>query len=360
MYAFPFITVTVIATGLILFSWIQSRRIERLYPPIGEFVDVGGYRLHALHIPAAADADLPAIVFLHGASGNLRDQVEAFRQDLEGRAELLFVDRPGHGWSDRGGGQNALPDAQARAVAELMERKGIKSGLIVGHSFGGVIAANMALETPEKVDSLLLLATVSHPWPGGIDWHYHLATTPFIGRLAAWLIAMPAGLLRISRAARCVFSPNHYPPDYLARSGTALVLRPWTFKYNAHDVASLYDHIVRTSPRYGEIDRPTIVVAGDEDFVVSTEIHSRALTRQIERAELHVLRGVGHKPDYAATEVCIAAMEKLGGKEVDLAAIARKVERDINAGGETTNPPPSIPKRSSAINQIPVMPSEPI
>lgn len=352
--------ITAIFTGLILFSWIQSRRIERLYPPIGEFVDVGGYRLHALHVAAPENADLPAIVFLHGASGNLRDQAEAFRKRLEGRAEMLFVDRPGHGWSDRGAPQNALPDAQARAVAELMHRKNISGALIVGHSFGGVIAANMALETPERVGGLLFLATVSHPWPGGIDWHYHLATAPFVGKLATWLLAMPAGLLRIDRAARCVFSPNDYPPDYLSRSGTALVLRPRTFNHNAHDVANLYDHIVRTTPRYREIDRPAIIVAGDEDYVVSTEIHSRALARAVYGAELHVLKGVGHKPDYAATDLCIAAMEKLGGKDVNLAAIARKVERDIAAGGETSNPPPSIPKRSSAINQIPVMPSEPI
>ncbi|WP_246660574.1 alpha/beta hydrolase [Nitratireductor sp. XY-223] len=360
MTVFILITLAAAIVCLVAFSWLQSRRIERLYPPIGEFVDVGGYRLHVVHVPAEGTADLPAIVFLHGASGNLRDQVSAFRDGLEGRAELLFVDRPGHGWSERGGPQNAFPDGQARAVADLMDRKGISKALIVGHSFGGIIAANLALERPHKVSGLLFLATVSHPWPGGIDWHYHVATAPVVGRLATWLLAMPAGLLRIERAARCVFSPNRYPPDYLARSATALVLRPWTFRHNAHDVANLYDHIVSVSPRYAEIDKPTIIVTGDSDFVVSPEIHSSALSGAIAGSELVRIRGVGHKPDYVATDLCIAAMEKLGGLETDLAAMARRLEQLLASDTEMSNPPPASRRRSSAADQIPVMPSDPI
>ncbi|MDA4847107.1 alpha/beta fold hydrolase [Hoeflea poritis] len=346
--------------GLILYALLQSRRIERLYPPIGEFVDVGGYRLHAMHIPAEDGADLPPIVFLHGASGNLRDQVSAFRDRLEGRAEMLFVDRPGHGWSERGGPENAFPDGQARAVAELMNRKGIAQALIVGHSFGGVIAANMALERPHKVSGLLFLATASHPWPGGIDWHYHAATAPVVGRLATWLLAMPAGLLRIDMAARNVFSPNRYPPDYLARSGTALILRPWTFRYNAYDVANLYDHVVKVSPRYREIETPTIIVTGDNDYVVSPDIHSAALSEAIDGSELVRIKGVGHKPDYIATDLCVAAMEKLSGVDKDLEAMARALEETLASNRETSNPPPAGRRRPLATDQMPVMPSDPI
>lgn len=360
MTVFIVIALGAVIAGLMLFSWLQSRRIEKLYPPIGEFIDMGGYRLHAVHVPAEGTADLPAIVFLHGASGNLRDQISAFRDRLEGRAEMLFVDRPGHGWSERGGEENAFPDSQARAVAELMDRKGISQALVVGHSFGGIIAANMALEQPRKVSGLLFLATVSHPWPGGIDWHYHVATAPIVGRIATWLLAMPAGLLRIDMAARCVFSPNSYPPDYLARSGTALILRPRTFRYNAHDVSNLYDHVVKVSPRYAEIEKPTIVVTGDSDYVVSPDIHSAALSRAIAGAELVRIRGVGHKPDYVATDLCVAALEKLGGIETDLDAMARALEQTLASDTETSNPPPASRRRSLAADQIPVMPSDPI
>ena len=277
MTQYLLIFILLVVFGLLAFTWFQVRRVERLHPPRGEFVDVGGYRLHCMHVPASAETDLPAIVFLHGASGNLLDQMMAFRDLLQDRAELLFVDRPGHGWSERGPAHNGFPDGQARAVAELMTRKNISSALVVGHSFGGIIAANMALETPDRVDGLLFLSSATHPWPGGIDWHYRLASTAFIGPVFSWLAVMPAGLARIDKVARCVFSPNAYPENYVRDTAAALVLRPRTFRNNAEDIANLYDHVVAVSPQYDGIDKPTVIITGETDEIVSPDIHSAGL-----------------------------------------------------------------------------------
>ena len=74
---------------------------------VAQLIDVGGLRMNSVFVPSGANADLPPIVFIHGASGNLRDQMHAFRPKLEGRADLLFLDRPGHGYSERGGLQKA-------------------------------------------------------------------------------------------------------------------------------------------------------------------------------------------------------------------------------------------------------------
>ncbi|TIT42852.1 MAG: alpha/beta hydrolase, partial [Mesorhizobium sp.] len=52
-------------------SWL----IERRGPPVGAFVDIGGARIHYVHVPASVGADLPPIVFIHGASANLKDQM---------------------------------------------------------------------------------------------------------------------------------------------------------------------------------------------------------------------------------------------------------------------------------------------
>ncbi len=106
--------------------------------------------MNAVHIPRPDTADLPPLVFIHGASGNLLDQIGAFLLPLEGRAEMLFVDRPGHGYSERGGPENAFPSGQADAIAKLMEKRGIEKAIIVGHSFGGAIAASFGVHHPEK------------------------------------------------------------------------------------------------------------------------------------------------------------------------------------------------------------------
>ena len=102
-------------------SWL----IERRNPPAGEFADIDGARIHYVHVPAPENADLPPIVFIHGASANLRDQMLPLRPLLEGRAEMLFFDRPGHGWSGRGPGNNENPSAQASTIAALMDQLGI-------------------------------------------------------------------------------------------------------------------------------------------------------------------------------------------------------------------------------------------
>ncbi|HEY4192350.1 MAG TPA: alpha/beta fold hydrolase, partial [Mesorhizobium sp.] len=115
--------------------------IERANPPVGNFADINDASIHYVHVPAPIGAELPPIVFIHGASANLKDQMLPLRPLLEGRAEMLFFDRPGHGWSGRGRGNNGSPAAQADTIAALMDHLGMKKAIIVGHSFGGALAA---------------------------------------------------------------------------------------------------------------------------------------------------------------------------------------------------------------------------
>ncbi|MGV8938970.1 MAG: alpha/beta fold hydrolase [Allorhizobium sp.] len=325
------VVIVVLAGLLAAFSAIKARAIEQAYPNIGERTDIGGMQMNALQVPAGAQADLPPIVFIHGASGNLRDQAGAFREKLQGRAELLFVDRPGHGYSDRGGPENTFPDGQAKAIARLMEKRGIPRAIIVGHSFGASIAASFAVLYPEKVAGLLFLAPATHPWPGGVDWYYNLASTPVIGTLFSRIIALPSGQSRMEAATRNVFAPNPRPDGYVAETGPALVLRPASFRSNAMDVASLNGYVARMAKRYPEIKAPTVIITGDSDDVVLANIHSRGLKRDIEGSELLWVKGVGHKPDYVVNDLAIAALEKIAGFPRDLQAIALADEKRIAA-----------------------------
>lgn len=321
-----------IIAGLLLIcagtTRIGAWLIERRNPPAGDFVTVNGVRMHHVHVPAEG-ASLPPVVFIHGASGNLLDQMLPIRPRLEGRAEMLFLDRPGHGWSSRGP-DDATPFAQARRIAVLMDAVGIEKAIMIGHSFGGGIAAAFALEYPEKTAGLVLLSAASHPWPGGdTSWYYRLTTTPLIGRVFSETLALPAGWLRIAAATDCVFAPNPVPEGYNRDAAIALVLRPAVFRANATDVQSLYPHVTAAAPRYREIDVPTVVISGDSDTIVYEEIHSLGLARDIPGAELVWIRNLGHKPDWIAPELVAAAIEKVAGGGVDLQGMARQVEARI-------------------------------
>ncbi len=311
------------------YSSFKARQFEQAFPNVGELTDIGGYRMNALHIPRPDTADLPAIVFIHGASGNLLDQAGAFLRPLQGRAEMLFVDRPGHGYSERGGPENAVPSGQAEAIARLMERRGIEKAIIVGHSFGGAIAAAFGVHHPEKTAGLLFLAPATHPWPGGVDWYYHAATAPLLGWLFNHALVVPMGLRRLEQGTMNVFRPNVRPADYIASTGPSLVLRPGTFHNNATDFTRLLGYLKAESHRYREITAPTVIMTGDSDDIVWEHLHSQGLARDIAGSELVTIRGVGHKPDYLATDVAIAALEKIAGMPRDLQAAARIAEERL-------------------------------
>jgi pimeloyl-ACP methyl ester carboxylesterase len=307
-------------------SWL----IERRDAPAGQFADIDGARIHYVHIPAPGHANLPPIVFIHGASANLMDQMLPLRPLLEGRAEMLFLDRPGFGWSGRGPGNNENPSAQANTIAALMERLGIRQAIIVGHSFGGAVTTAFGREHPDKTLGLVFLSPATHPWPGGAtSWYYDLTTTPVVGWLFSETLTYPAGTLQMADATTCVFSPNKVPDDYVARTSIPMVLRPSAFRANATDVAGLYRYALDAAPRYREIKAPTVVITGDRDKVVYAQIHSVGLERDVAGAELVWVHNLGHKPDWIAPDLVVGAIEKAAGRDVDLQALARTVEARI-------------------------------
>jgi len=303
--------VAVLAIGATITA-IGVARLERAHRPAGRFVPVTGGRLHVLELAPARPSDAPPIVLLHGASGNLEDQRLTLGHALATRRRVILIDRPGHGYSDRPGGRSdASPGSQAALVAQALGRLGIGRAVVVGHSWAGALAAALVLDFPERVAGLVLLAPVTHPWPGGIFWYNTLATTPLIGRLFVATCVLPLGSLLIARAVANVFEPQVPPADYLRGAATRLVLRPHEFIANAQDVAALKAFVTAQAPRYGEIAVPTVIISGDRDNTVHLETHSRVAATLIPGAKLIVLPGIGHMPHHVAADAIVAAIDAM-------------------------------------------------
>jgi pimeloyl-ACP methyl ester carboxylesterase len=294
--------------------------VERAHPPSGRFVEVLGIRLHVVELgpgsaaaaAAATAPSEPAIVLLHGASGNLEDMRMALGDRLAAAHRVILIDRPGHGWSERPeGAAAASPARQAELIAGALDKLGVQRAIVVGHSWAGALATAYALAYPQRVAGLVLLAPVTHPWPGGLAWYYNVAATPYVGALFARTVVFPLGMLLIEPGARGVFAPGAMPPDYVQRAAIELVLRPDTFLANARDVKVLKDFVTGQVPHYGDIKAPTIIITGDRDETVSPQIHSRALAAILPHARLIVLAGVGHMPHHVAPDTVIAAVEEV-------------------------------------------------
>jgi len=293
-----------------LYTLVLIRRVEARYPAVGARVNVGAGAIHLVETPPHG-TERASVLLVHGASGNFADLHVALAEPLAGLGFRVFsVDRPGHGWSDRLGARAlaSSPERQAEAIRRALQQRGVREAIVVVHSLAGVLGLAMALNAPEFTRGLVLLAPVSHPWPGGVSWYYNVAASPSLGPLFRWLVAPLAGRVTMNAALRGVFSPNPIPDDYVQRTGVLLVLRPSQFRANAEDVADTAGHVARLSPRYGEIRTPTAIVTGDSDGVVYAHIHSAGSARDIPGATLTVLEGVGHSPHYSAPEATLAAI----------------------------------------------------
>ena len=300
-----------LAAGLFLWTRIQTSAMNTRYSPSGSTIEIGGRDIHFVDVKGSGAASLPPILFIHGASGNLLDQVGAYREKLAGQARLIFVDRPGHGFSERGLEKDNNLAGHAASYAGLLDELGIKEAVVVCHSMGCASAAAMAVNHPEKIKGLVFVAPATHPWPGGVTWYYNVAALPVIGNIFSELLALPFGQLALNAGVEGVFSPNEAPDNYAVTTAAELVLRPQEFRANARDVAGLKAEVTALQPRYKEIKKPTVVITGNKDDVVWPEIHSIGLERDIAGAELIILDGVGHKPDYARTDVVIDAIKKV-------------------------------------------------
>jgi pimeloyl-ACP methyl ester carboxylesterase len=291
-------------------SAIATSVIERANPASGRFIPVTGGSLHVVEKgPRGGAADHPAIVLVHGAGANLKDQENALGERLARTHRVLLIDRPGHGWSTPGSGPDAAsPSGQAALLREALQRLGVTSFVLVGHSWGGTLAAAYALDFPQDLAGLILLAPVAYPWAGGTSWYYQLGAVPILGPAFAHLFALPAGLLLTSYAVRLVFWPIEPPPDYVSRASARLALRPGEFLSNAREVAGLKAFVAGQVERYRGLAVPTIIIAGAADIVVPPNVHAQPLAAALPRARLVLLRGVGHMPHYAAPDRVVEAV----------------------------------------------------
>lgn len=283
--------------------------IDRAHPPAGRFVDVPGGRMHVLEL---GPPDGTPVVLLHGASGNLLDMRMALGDRLAAHDRVILIDRPGHGWSGRpDGAADARPARQADVIAQTLDALGVHRAIVVAHSLAGAIALALALDHPEHVAGLVLLAPVSHPWNTGIAQVFRIATASVIGDVFARTIVLPVGYPLLDKFAGEVFAPQPLPPDYIRRSAAAMVLRPSEFIANSEDVAQLLDGVTAQYQRYGEITVPAVIIAGDKDTNVSPQIHAQTLARELPHAKLIMVPGVGHAVQHAAADLIVSEIDRL-------------------------------------------------
>ena len=181
------VIVVAVLAGLALITQAGVFFLQRAYPAQGKMIEVTGATLHVVDI-GPRDAAGPPIVLIHGASSNLEAMRRPLGDMLAQNHRVILIDRPGHGWSTRASATDSTPAIQGRMIDEALGKLGVGRAIFVVHSWAGALGALMALDYPQRVAGLVMLAPVAYPWPGGVGWYNDVVTTPVIGPLLAYTI----------------------------------------------------------------------------------------------------------------------------------------------------------------------------
>jgi pimeloyl-ACP methyl ester carboxylesterase len=283
--------------GLVGYSALAGRRAERLVPRDGRFVEVDGARLHYVDIGSG-----PAILLVHGLSGQLRNFTYALTERLAGDYRVVAVDRPGSGYSiyTRPGGRGL--HAQAAIIGRFIAAVGLDRPLLVGHSLGGALALTLATQSPKLLGGLALISPLTQKETMAPDVFKALIIPSPGRRLAlAWTLAAPLGRLRRSRMLEDVFGPDPVPEDFGTRGGSYLSSRPGAIYAASIDITEAVVDLEEVINDYRSITLPVGILFGRSDRLLSPELHGERTAAAIPGAEIKLIDG-GHMIPLTAPE----------------------------------------------------------
>lgn len=291
------IVVSVLAGPVIFSAWIASR-VEKAVPPIGRFIDVEGTRLHYVD-----EGQGQAIVLVHGLAATMQHLTYGLRERLRQDYRVIFLDRPGAGYSERKPGASARLPAQGDMVAALIEKLGLDRPLVVGHSLGGAVALATALDHPAQVGGLALIAPLTHTVDDAPEALKQLAVaSPVTRRIVAWTIAVPSTMMNGKAALAEVFAPDPVPADFATRGGGLLGLRPKAFYSASSDLVAVRSDLDDMVARYAGLAMPVGILYGTSDRILDYRVQGEAMVGKVPGVTLETIEGAGHMLPVSATE----------------------------------------------------------
>jgi pimeloyl-ACP methyl ester carboxylesterase len=229
------------------------------------------------------------IVFVHGLGGQWQNWLENIPRAAQQR-RVIALDLPGFGLSPMPPGEITIP-RYGRYVDALCRHLGLGRVDVVGNSMGGYIAAEMAIQFPERVDRLMLvsaagitsaslahrpvltvgrIATAIATWGAPLD--RQLAARPVWRHMSLLLVARHPSLLKADLAYEAFFKGTGKP-------GFVDALRA-SLDYDFRD-------------RLPEIRRPTLIVWGEQDSIIPVK-DAHEFERLISDSRKVVMRDTGH------------------------------------------------------------------
>lgn len=273
----------------------------------GRHVLVDGLKMRVLE----SGTGPKSVVLLHGMLGSA-DDWETVIPLLEGRYRVIAIDRPGQGFSEAPREDNTLA-VNARLVRGLMTVLDLKDVVVVGHSYGGSVALQLASEAPPALRGLVLVTPGAYPgFPTGVV--ERLITAPLVGRGLTRALIPLIGEERIRHDLTEIVAPDAaiMPKDFFSKR-MVLWKKPGPLRAYAEHSLAYGDDLERLSQSYPQLKEPVVILQGDADSFQSLRETSARLAKEIPGATLRTFPATGHYLQYRHPQAVAEAVDQLHG-----------------------------------------------
>ncbi len=221
------------------------------------------------------------LVFLHGCPG----QISNWKYQLKHFCNAYYCiayDQRGYGESEKP--RNVVFEDYVEDLASILNKKGVKKPVLIGHSFGAAVAQLYARD--REVSGLILIGSLVR-WKRGITDIMIDKLPPLFWRKL--LFTMNPLTIRLYR--KMFFSPN--TPEEVYQEFV---------KDNADYISSLPPHVIRYEKYFSKYDAsqwldkikaPTLIIVGEDDTVTPPE-YSRKIHQKVENSRLEIIKNAGH------------------------------------------------------------------
>jgi len=287
---------------------------ERQAPLAVRYVEVGDVRLRY----AEQGSGEPPVVLLHGNGSMLEDFATSGLLEMTGgRHRVVVFDRPGYGRSERPRDRIWTPEAQAGLLAAAFARLGIERPVVVGHSWGALVALALALDQPGSVSGLVLVSGYYFPVPRPEAVLAAVPALPVLGDVLRYTVWPLFTALLEPGLTVAAFGPAPVPARFLAGFPFVWALGPEQIRASAEESGLLMPSAASLMRRYGDLRVPVAIVAGAEDRIVDTGRQSVRLHGEVPGSRLWVVPGEGHMVHHGGAGVVAGAIEAVSAMPRD-------------------------------------------
>lgn len=281
----------VVVAVLVTLSWAPPRPVESLTerwaPEPSRFIEISGMQVH-IRDEGRRDDPVP-LVLLHGTSASLHTW-EAMVDELRQKRRVISLDLPGFGLTGPFPDGNYRMSHYVEFLSAVLDRLGVRRTVLVGNSFGGQLAWEMALDQPQRVAQLVLIDAAGYPRQStSVPIGFKLAAVPALAPLMANIL--PRRLVESS--TRNVYGdPDKVTPELVDRY-YELTLR----EGNREALRERFKQVpaIDNSGRIASIQTPALIIWGGRDGLIPP-INAGRFEQDIAGSRLVMFDDLGHVP----------------------------------------------------------------